>query len=92
MRIRPIERGAQEGRLADARLTVDQEAGETMGRLLQEALDRLKLPCPSDEVGGPESIPHLATLRPATQRARGSADGFGFDYSMRKVVERRHPG
>ena len=46
VRTRPIERGAHEGRLADARLTVDQEAGETMGRLLQEALDRLEAPLP----------------------------------------------
>ena len=45
MRTRPIARGPHEGRLADARLTVDQETGEAMGRLLQEALDRLELPC-----------------------------------------------
>ena len=37
IRTSPIERGAHEGRLADARLNVDQEAGEAMGRPFQEA-------------------------------------------------------
>ena len=36
-----------------------------MARLLQEAVDRLELSCPSDDVGGSARLAHRPTLRPA---------------------------